>query len=244
MQSGRRVKQSSPTKQESRHGPLLEWSEKDRQRNIKLYEASESCSIFEESATHFSLPAFTHRVPTRTCQDAKRFLYLPTHFILHSFSVESKSWLFWELCKNNSCRGASGNTLSCLSFLPRPFQRTSPGLSHKPAILYHWCRGHTVFCNIIPHFLVPSILHIPGPASSSSDLWRQRFFFRKKCTKTGTTERLQSALAMIQHCKLQLKLNSLHQPAGLKHSLGEIPNRGTTTSSIKQNFPAGWLRYG
>lgn len=55
MQSGRRVKQSTPTKQQSKRVPLLEWSKKDSQRNIKVYEASESCSIFEESATNFSL---------------------------------------------------------------------------------------------------------------------------------------------------------------------------------------------
>lgn len=41
---------------------------------------------------------------------------------------------------------------------------------------------HTISCNIIPCFVVPSILHIPGPARTSSDLWRQRFSFRKKRT--------------------------------------------------------------
>lgn len=94
----------------------------------------------------------------------------------------SQIMAFWLLRKNNSRRGASGNTLPCLSFLLRPFQSTSPVLSHKPAILHHWCRG-TVSHNTIPHFVVPSILHIPGLASTSSDFWRQCFSFRKKRTR-------------------------------------------------------------
>lgn len=92
MQSGKRVKQSFPTKQESRHVPLLEWWKKDKQRNIKVYETSESCSIFEESTTNFSLTELIQRVPTRTCHNAKQFPYLLTPFILHNFSVESKSY--------------------------------------------------------------------------------------------------------------------------------------------------------
>lgn len=187
---------------------------------------------------------FIKRAPTRSCQDAKQFPYLPAPFILHNFNVDSKSWHFEYYAKNNSCRGASGNT--CLSFLPRPFQSTSPGLSCKPAILHHWCRGHTISYNNTPCFVVPSILHIPGPASTSSDLEDNASLLERSAQDRdswASAASLQSALAMNQHCKLQLKLNSLHQPAGINHSLWEIPNRGTTTSSIEQNFPAGWLRY-
>lgn len=119
-------------------------------------------------------------MPTRTSQDAKWFPYPPPPFLLHNFNVDLKS--SFHYAKNNPCRGAVGNTLPRLSFLLRPFQSASPGLSHNPAILCHWCRGHTISCNTIPCFVVPSILHIPGPARTSSDLWRQRFSFRKKRT--------------------------------------------------------------
>lgn len=67
------------------------------------------------------------------------------------------------------------------------FWSTSPGLSHKTAILYHWCRGHTISCNAIPCFVVPSILHILGLENTSSYLWRQCFCLQE-AHKTGTTE--------------------------------------------------------
>lgn len=95
-------------------------------------------------------------------------------------SRDPNSWHFDYYTKNNSRKKASGNNLSCLSFLLRPLPNTSPGPSHKLAIWHCWCREHTISCNTIPCFLVPSILHIPGLASTSSDLWRQCFTFRKK----------------------------------------------------------------
>lgn len=100
--------------------------------------------------------------------------------------------------------------------------------------------------NNTPCFVVPGILHIPGPASTSSDLEDNASLLERSAQDRdnwASAASLQSALAMNQHCKLQIKLNSLHQPAGINHSLWEIPNGGPTTSSIKQNFPAGWLRY-
>lgn len=147
------------------------------------------------------------RVPTRTCQDAKWFPYPPPPFILHNFNVDPKSWHFDYYAKNNSRRGASGNTLPCLSFLLRPFQSTSPGLSHKSAIVYHWGRGHTISCNTIPCFVVPiyctfqdlQVLlqtfednaSLLGKSAQDRDNWASAAF-------------LQPALAMIQRCKLQL----------------------------------------
>lgn len=164
--------------------------------------------------------------------------------MLHNFNVDPKSWHFDYYAKNNSCRGASGNTLPCLSFLLRPFQSTSPGMSHKPPILYHWCRGHAIsysaFCcsQYIAHSRTCKYFFRP---------LKTILLFLKEVHKTRTTEPqllvYTLALAMIQRFKLQLSLNSLHQPAGLIRSLREIPNGGTTPSSIKQNLPAGWLRY-
>lgn len=101
-------------------------------------------------------------------------------------NVDPKSWYSDYNTTNNSCSGASGTAIPCLGFLLRPFWSTSPGLSHKAAILYHWCRGHTISCNTIPCFVVPSILHILG-LENTSHLWRQCFCLQE-AHKTGTTE--------------------------------------------------------
>lgn len=89
-------------------------------KNFSLTEWYESCQLGRVKI-HNGSPTHTYPYPPQ-------------------LSWGSEGMAFWSLCKQKFINRSLWQSHPYLSCLLRLFQSTSPGLSHKPAILHCWCR--------------------------------------------------------------------------------------------------------
>lgn len=128
-----------------------------------------------------------------------------------------------------------------LSCLLRPFQSTSPGLSHKPAILHRWCRDTLSPVMLFHGLLLPAYCTFQD-LQVLLETFETNASLLERSTQDRDNPASAAALTKFQHCKLQLSWTVCTSLLVIP-LLWQIPNRGTTTSSIKQDLPASRLRY-
>lgn len=181
---------------------LLECSKSQRNRVVCKNTALRSGSALDRVG-ELQFDWMERRLTARTCQDTQWFPYPLLPFILN-FHVDPKAWHFDHYANSNSCVGACSNPFptwaACLGHSKLQVQDCPPNLTLL-------MQGHATSCNVTPCSVVASILHIPGLASTSWDLWNQCFSVRKKHTgqdNSASAAALPSALIKFQCCKLQL----------------------------------------